>query len=88
MEVAIVSRGQYPERTDNLPEKQGHIDDHVSVEDELAERLVELRAKIPRHKDDWNETEHEMRTHADNEEWEELFHDLFEIEKQGNQPDY
>ena len=88
MVVAIVSPGQYPERGDNLPEKQSHIDDHVRVEDELAEGEVELRAELPSHEDDGKETEHEMRAHADNVEWEELFDHLFEIEYYGDQANY
>lgn len=88
MVIAIISPGQYPERGDNLPEKQRHIDDNVCVEDELAEGVVELRAELPSHEDDGEETEYEMRAHAYNIEWEELFDDLFEIEYHGDQANY
>jgi hypothetical protein len=86
--VAAFSLRKQPERGDNLPEKKRHIDDHVCVEDELAEGVVELRAELPSHEDDSEDTEQEMRAHANNVEWEEFFDDLFEIEYQSNQPDY
>lgn len=82
--VAAFSLRKQPERGDYLSEEQGHIYDHVCVEDKWAERLVELRAELPSHKDDSEYTEQEMRAHADNVEWEEFFDDLFEIEYQSN----
>ena len=86
--VAAFSLREQPERGDYLSEEQGHIYDHVCVEDELAEGLVELRAELPSHEDESEDAEQEMRAHADNVEWEEFFDDLFEIEYQSNKPDY
>ena len=55
--VAALSLREQPERGDYLSEEQGHIYDHVCVEDELAERLVELRAELPSHEDESEDTE-------------------------------
>ena len=38
--------------------------------------MLELSAEFPSHEDYGEETENEMRAHADNVEWEELFDDL------------
>lgn len=77
--VAAFSLRQQPEHRDNLPEKKRHINDHVCVEDELAEGVIELRAKFSSHEDDREDTENEMRAHTDNVECEKFFDDLFEI---------